>query len=842
MSDKDKIYKLFGHSSDDKKKDPNLLISFFYPDKNKYFEEYTHNTSNNNARKDFINKIPDIDNKCIISLRGNGSCVINALYLYFVLSGIEPLGLIENNNKTIQKLNTIVIDGMNKYYEKNKDLMIEVLLENYLQAKKDVLNGNSPETPFVIIGIMEKFDLNITEYSIRETGNTRNPYPNPRNVNFPTLEYINSEGHAVLIFPKILLSKFLEDTDPTNYSRYSNSDNSCFFAGLWAFMHKLSNPVIELLNKKPYPSNPLSTYIFQYYNIIHSKTKTEDFKKFLKRFRDYLTKQEIEKALEKNKNKKEEEKDYIPFNWSNQQMDSGELIIRLFQEYTSNYNIKPEFSEDENQIFTLDPLNLINKKYTLDYWYNEDNSFFGIKTESANYNSILNESILTGFQLKLGDEIKFNNERNEIIIESPLEEFNDVEEISLTNELTNGKKKYKKKVKEIISKPEFFYIYLNRNRNRISSESGKNIKDKSSYPITESYGSMGLYSIVVHEGSSSSSSGGHYVCYFRNGPNWYKFNDSGAKISKVTSIHIKTIEQNWVLLVYFKNQIPQDDILKVLYSKETGDHTDVEKAANKIGKKYEFKPISKSILISLIGWIIYSEINKDNNNDNNDEKDEMIIIIGLIAMFVSELVSPDEPIKDTVTKFINYISEILYPKPESNAEGGFKNPYIQNQYGGFDFISSVQQLIYHVTEILTAWVNSNKSIPIKQIIEEYKSIILNPTVILVKQMVLASTSKSITMGIDLANKYINDSNYKIFIKADPIQQIKILRGLGWKVIIGSNGLTKLINWDTWITIGPSELIKIKKSKPNPIVKYIIQIYISNINQSYSNLLLQSKIK
>ena len=106
-------------------------------------------------------------------------------------------------------------------------------------------------------------------------------------------------------------------------------------------------------------------------------------------------------------------------------------------------------------------------------------------------------------------------------------------------------------------------------------------------------------------------------------------------------------------------------------------------------------------------------------------------------------------------------------------------------------------------------------------------------------MFLASTSKSIPMGIDLTNKYINDANYKIFIKADPIQQIQILRGLGWKIIIGSNGVTKLINWDTWASIGPSELIKIKKSKPNPIVRYLIETYISNINKSYYNLLLES---
>jgi hypothetical protein len=77
-----------------------------------------------------------------------------------------------------------------------------------------------------------------------------------------------------------------------------------------------------------------------------------------------------------------------------------------------------------------------------------------------------------------------------------------------------------------------------------------------------------------------------------------------------------------------------------------------------------------------------------------------------------------------------------------------------------------------------------------------------------------------------------------FIKADPIQQIQILRGLGWKIIIGSNGVAKLINWDTWVSIGPSELIKIKKSKPNPIVRYLIETYISNINKSYYNLLLE----
>jgi hypothetical protein len=794
MNPEYKIYELFGHLSDDKKDKPteypNLLISKFYPTKDQYFEEYTHDTQNNKERKDFINQIPDINNKCIISLRGNGSCVINALYLYFVLIGIEPLGLIENNNKIIQKLNNIVIDGMDKYYEK-KNIDGSIDRDALNLVKEDVRIGNSPETPYVIQGIMEKYDLNITEYAIRNDYIT-NEYENPRNNLFPTLEYINSNGHALLLFPKDRLSKFLEDTDPTNYSRYANSKNSCFFAGLWAFMHKLSNPVIELLNQQPYISNTLSKYIIQYYNIIHSKT--EYFNKFLTTFRNFLTEQENDKQ--------KKDQNYKPFNWSNEQMDSGELIIRLFQEYTSNYNIRPTYSEDKNQIFTftLDPLNLINKKYTLDYWYNQDDSFFGIKTVPQNYNGILNESILTGFQLKPTDKIEFNNERNEIILESDLEDFNNIKEISLNNtEEIEKRKNYKKKQKEIIFKPEFFYIYLN--RNTFSSESG-NIKDKKSYPITESYGSMGLYSIVVHSGGGDD---GHYICYFRNGPNWYLFNDSGARIDKLTSIDIKTIEQNWVLLVYFKNQIPQDDILQVLVAKYRSSGNYI---TSQISQKYQLRPITVVLVTSLVLYLLA------NNEKLSPEDKDTFWLIGSLSIVISELVSPDVPIEVTVNKFIKYLFKLV------------TGP----QISGGGRTSLIKYIIDNVTLILTEWYSnpSRSQESLKQIIQKFKSNSLS----IQPQLNLTELVRTPEYTLSIIK-----SNKSTLSELNLSQQIQLLRSLKWKVNMTPLG-PLLIDWDQWVKLlVPKEQIIVNKIiSSNPWIKYSIQSYIYNINMNHSNLL------
>jgi len=155
--------------------------------------------------------------------------------------------------------------------------------------------------------------------------------------------------------------------------------------------------------------------------------------------------------------------------------------------------------------------------------------------------------------------------------------------------------------------------------------------------------------------------------------------------------------------------------------------------------------------------------------------------------------------------------------------------------GGFNILSNAKQIIYHITEILTIW-SSDKSIPIQQIINEYKVKIVNPIESLINSMDLALLGKSIELGIKTLNSHINKYNYSTLVEISPEQQIKILRGLGWKVSMSFYGPV-LINWETWI-----DLIKkingslVNLSEKNPLIKELIQTYIININLSHGKLL------
>ena len=182
---------------------------------------------------------------------------------------------------------------------------------------------------------------------------------------------------------------------------------------------------------------------------------------------------------------------------------------------------------------------------------------------------------------------------------------------------------------------------------------------------------MGLYSIVVHGGGGDD---GHYICYFRNGPNWYLFNDSGARIDKLTSIDIKTIEQNWVLLVYFKNQIAQENILQVLVAKYRS------------SQKYQLRPITVVLVTSLVLYLLA------NNEKLSPEDKDTFWLIGSLSIVISELVSPDVPIEVTVNKFIKYLFKLV-TGPQISGGGS------QISSGGGT--SLIKYIIDNVTLILT---------------------------------------------------------------------------------------------------------------------------------------------
>ena len=79
-----------------------------------------------------------------------------------------------------------------------------------------------------------------------------------------------------------------QDLHPLNMSRYANIKNSCYFAGMWALLHKYNNPLINEIIK--YKVNgrfgePLKKFIIDYYNYIHTQTTPI----INKQFTDFLT-------------------------------------------------------------------------------------------------------------------------------------------------------------------------------------------------------------------------------------------------------------------------------------------------------------------------------------------------------------------------------------------------------------------------------------------------------------------------------------------------------------------------------------------------------------------------
>ena len=205
-----------------------------------------------------------------------------------------------------------------------------------------------------------------------------------------------------------------------------------------------------------------------------------------------------------------------------------------------------------------------------------------------------------------------------------------------------------------------------------------------------------------------------------------------------------------------------------------------------------------------------------NEESSSDDKD-LFWSIGVLSIIISELVSPDEPIIDTVSKFINYLFELI----------GLKKPF---SGGGnrFDLLDSVKFIIDKVSSILTEWYyqTDRSEISLKQIIKKFKSNNF------VQQLEFTELVKSpeYTLSIIKSNK----SSITNLIIA---QQIQLLRGLRWKVNMTPLG-PLLIDWDQWIKLlNPQEQKQINETiKTNPWIKYSIQSYIYNINLNHPKLL------
>lgn len=613
---------------------------------------------------------------------------------------------------------------------------------------------------------------------------------------------------------------------PTSYSRYANNANSCFFAGLWAFLHKPENPVmssiLEQLDKKldkklDKNQTTLIHHLNQYYLNTHTTESNSKFASDLENFRFFLQQE---------------------YGFANGvQQDTSELINIIDGQIENIINPKHLESSDLDYFPTNDanivPPTYSNVIYSMNYYYDTNtNKFIGKKTDS-----FIKQLIFPGFVYSSLSTIKYRQGINSIVLEEEPStiEGNDIivvdkKQVTTFNEITH-KYVFNKKLVQCIYNPKYFSVY--NKRFLILGE-----KDTREYPIQNSYGPFELYSIVVHEGGAT---GGHYTCYFKHNDQWYIFNDCGSNISVYQEDPTKNtiIRSNWVLLVYFKQNlnipvidIPiinqsnsyQSNFTKFNFTQSKSNQfnqpnfTQLNSSdiASQINKKYQLKPITLVLLTSLIIYLLA----KDEELSLDEKK--KVWLIGGLSLVISELISPDEPIEQTVSKFIGYLFELV----------GLKNPL---GGGGMSFPSglqpTIQFIIKKVTTILTEWYNttdrSRKAL--EEIIERIKN--ESPSNF-ARQLEFAQLVKSpeYTLGLIKSNK-------SIVSKLDINQQIILLRGLGWKVNMTPLGPI-LIDWDHWASLLGSQTVQQinQLTESNSWVKYQIQSYIYNINLNHSNLL------
>ncbi len=600
-----------------------------------------------------------------------------------------------------------------------------------------------------------------------------------------SLEYpINYFNSSYIYDPSVI---------PTSYSRYKNFSNSCYFAGLWAFLHKPENPVtesiLEQLKKnlgRDQNQITLISYLNQYYLNIHTLNSNESrskFEKDLGRFRNFL-----ERSLGFNASREQDSHDLIT-------IIGGEIENTLFNNPIESFDENYFPSNDTNIISTSDS----NITYSMDYYYGGENNFLAKKK-----NDPIKKTIFPLFIYDQNNQINYDQENNLIIVGNQLPGEEDVNKDIyiggniITHTHSNGRKFSIKKTVQFIYKPTYFSIY---NKRFLVLGS----KDTTEYPIVDNYSQFELYSIVVHGGSAR---GGHYTCYFKHGSIWYIFNDCGANISTSKNpINEPFIRSNWVLLVYFKQNLSNVPFIDIPIPNHhvTEKYSPTSNISNQISQDYKLKPITLMLLASLVTYLM-------GNDDrlSSDEK-KTLWLIGGLSIVISELVSPEEGIEITVSKFINNLFKLIGSINQPMKGGGDKNKFI-------DYI------IEKVSLILNEWYyktdKSDQSL--KQIIEKFK---LDNG--LIKQLELAELVKSPEYTLNLINSYKTN-----LTKLNIQQQIKLLRGLKWKVNMTPLG-PLLIDWDQWIKLNP-QLKQIINS--NPWIKYQIQSYIYNINLNHSNLL------
>ena len=473
------------------------------------------------------------------------------------------------------------------------------------------------------------------------------------------------------------------DLHPLNMSRYANMSNSCYFAGMWALLHKYNNPLInEIINYKVNGryGEPLKKFIIDYYNYIHTQTIpiiNKQFTDFLTNIRTNLLQQINPDFLDK-------------------QFDSSEAISTIFGPFEYNNRLNNNLLKlDENNKYIYNSVNIndindyintnknnspIGNIYVLNIYsklnysnlYSLDGSYINNKQNMVSiipiYTYKFSESENTQFV-----DIRYNNDSNYEINDCQILLRNEDSIESYTkNGIIYDNKKIFYKLYDI--KMLYYHIdrikYIEPIQKPLQTE-----KNFTHFLIDFIIGKLKLYSIVVHSGDNF---GGHYTCYFRgNDDKWYYYNDIGSSITPVMIYDIDednnfisdNIKENCVFLIYYEdsritkptnptrpananfNTCELIDPNKPEPSKSTKQKKTKSKSSINITKvasllsNYKFTP-NTIVTITALLLFLYNNYNNLHLIDNKN------YIIGVLCLIIYKFIIPNLDIKTQITSFI----------------------------------------------------------------------------------------------------------------------------------------------------------------------------------------------
>ena len=315
------------------------------------------------------------------------------------------------------------------------------------------------------------------------------------------------------------------------------SANSCYANSiLFALLNQKNNPLITEIRESPVKKNivmerggksecsneHLKELIIEYYNMIHGESSRADFP--IREIRNFLQNCTYETII------RDKGDHYGNKFWTQQQLDTNEFLRILLNHFDLKSHHKP-FKLVELNIYS-NPVNPADEQQFVRRRINPD-----VEIPMYDWN------IMSSARLNI------ENNGNNFTIIGPNEDLDQDNWARIENSV--GKESYYKSIRSdrLFENPNMLIITINRTL-FISLEDS--VKLDTRVHIDFQINRFLLTSIVVHQGSSLK--GGHYICYFRIGNNWFENNDMAA-ILKPVDIMSQTIrneiETNCTTLVYY---------------------------------------------------------------------------------------------------------------------------------------------------------------------------------------------------------------------------------------------------------------------------------------------------